>query len=396
MKRIFSNFSLVVMILAGFFRIARGDVLDSWTTNQITTNSFGLSHVVYGSGRYVAVGEQSDSGGIYSSEDGLLWTFRAMDPSAWGLTLSYAYGRFTGVSSGGVAASSTNGINWTFSDPLSSIFAYNRYFPGDITYGNGLFVVVGDTNGVGNIVTSPDGINWTPRATDVPPGGHIASAVYGAGKFVAVGIDGYEYTSATDTGVWVLSIIPGGSQISYCNGLFIVPLNAQTNLLSIDGINWSAKCTGITYSFGKVTYGNGLFISAKTGVLVTSSDGTNWIQYPNPLPGDGLKDASLATDGFRLTSIAGVYTNGGLPNAYNGFVYASDVLVGVRQTNGPAQIALSGLVGRDYQIQSADVLTVGSGNWSTNVMLRLTNTLYVWTDPAATNASRFYRGVLLP
>jgi hypothetical protein len=66
-------------------------------------------------------------------------------------------------------------------------------------------------------------------------------------------------------------------------------------------------------------------------------------------------------------------------------------------TNNPSpKIAISGLVGRNYQIQSADVLTAGSNNWRTNAALQLTNTPYVWADTTATNSVRFYRGVLLP
>ena len=394
MKPIGFFFPLTSFFLLICVCFVRGDVLEYWTTNQITTNHFGLSHVAYGNGRYVAVGDYSDSGGVYSSDDGLSWTFRAMDPNAWGLNLSYANGRFTGVSPWGIVASSINGINWTFSYLPSSFF--DLYVKGDVTYGNGLYVVVGDTNGVGNIVTSADGVNWTPRAINMTPGGHIGSVVYGAGKFVAIGNDGYEYVSSTGTDVWLRSTIPGGSQIGFANGLFIVPLNSQTNLLSADGISWSAVSTGITNSFGKVNYGNGIFMSAKTGALVTSTDGTNWIQFANPLPGDGSKDVTLATDGSRLVTVSGAYAYGGLPNAYNGFAYTSDVLVAVRLTNGPSQIALSGLVGRQYQIQSADALTVDSNRWCTNMMLQLTNQLFVWTDSAATNPAKFYRGVLLP
>jgi hypothetical protein len=62
----------------------------------------------------------------------------------------------------------------------------------------------------------------------------------------------------------------------------------------------------------------------------------------------------------------------------------------------PSPVALSGLVGRNYQIQSADMLTAGANTWRTNATLQLTNTPIVWTDATATNSARFYRGVLLP
>jgi hypothetical protein len=71
-------------------------------------------------------------------------------------------------------------------------------------------------------------------------------------------------------------------------------------------------------------------------------------------------------------------------------------LSGIRFTNNPSRrIALSGLVGRNYQIQSTDALGASS-NWRTNATLQMTNAAIVWTDNTATNLSRFYRTVLLP
>ena len=376
----------------------QADVLDHWTTKQITTNSFGLHHVVYGNGRYVAVGEFLDAGGIYTSEDGLNWTLRFSDMNSWGLTLNFSSNHFAGVGGWGVVDVSSNGIDWVSAFLPSDFFDLYGGGGNAITYAKGVYVTVGDTNGVGNILTSPDGATWTSRSSSPSPGGRISSVVYGAGKFVAVGNnDGFEYTSSTGIGIWSKSSIPGGSQISYANGLFIVPLNTRTNLLSTLGIDWTAISTGITNSFGSVIYSHGLFISARAGVLVTSTNGTNWISYPQSLPGDWAYDDSLATDGARLVAVKGVYTNNGLFMAYNSFVFTSDVLVSVRTTNAPSQeIVLSGLVGRNYQIQSADVLTAGSDNWCTNMTLQLTNTPYLWTDATATNAQRFYRAVLLP
>jgi hypothetical protein len=154
---------------------------------------------------------------------------------------------------------------------------------------------------------------------------------------------------------------------------------------------------------GKVNFGNGLFmaqcgISIAGSYLATSIDGTNWIQYARPLPNFWTSsydlpdpDFSLATDGTRLVAVG---ATGSFPA--NSSIYTSDVLVGVRMTNTlSCQVALSGLVGRNYQIQSVDALSVGSNNWRTNATLQLTTTPYVWTDTTATN-SRFYRGVLLP
>jgi len=64
------------------------------------------------------------------------------------------------------------------------------------TYGNGLFVAVGDR---GTIITSPDGTHWTPRNSTTTQ--WLLSVSYGGGTFVAVGDAGTLLTSA-DGLVW--------------------------------------------------------------------------------------------------------------------------------------------------------------------------------------------------
>ncbi len=376
----------------------RADFLDNWMTNQITTNSFGLHHIVYGNGIYVTVGELGDSGGFYTSGDGVNWKLQYSEPNSWGVTLDYSAGHFTAVAphSGGFNAAdvSSDGTNWT----TYLFYQYGFLFtPSAITYGNGLYVVVGSTNNnhVGSIATSPDNVTWTPASFEPSAGGSIASVVYSPDydMFVALGNnDGYEYEYYNDGGPWYRYNIQGGNKIYYGNHFFIVPLNNQTNLI-YDGNFWSAEPTGLTNMLGKVTYGHGVFM-AQCGVsLATSTDGTNWFNYAKPLPNSKTSgyDDSLATDGSRLVAVGAA----GYPYA-NSFVYTSGPLVGVGMNNNlTPNVTISGLVGRKYQIQSSDALGV-ENNWRTNATFQLTNTPIVWTDSTATNSARFYRGILLP
>ena len=398
--------AFIAVLLNGLLVIAQADVLGNWTTNQITTNSVGLRHIVYGNGLYVATGEFLDGGDIYSSEDGFNWTLRFSDLNSWGLSLNYSGGHFCGVGGWGTVEVSADGTNWNSGAIPPFFFDPRAADPNgqSIIYGNGWYVTAGDTNGVGNILISRDGKTWIPSKILPAPGGRIANVVYGDGKFVAIGNnDGLEYTSS-DGFTWTRSGIPGGDTISYANGVFIVPLNNKTNLVSTDGIAWSANATGLTNTIGRVTYSHGLFIALSgipelAGHLATSNDGTNWIEYATPLPNlpngrFGWEDVSLATDGTRLVAVSSMYD--GIPY-YDSYIYTSDVLVGIELTNSPSQqIILSGLIGRNYQIQSADALTASSNNWRTNVTLQLPSTPFFWTDATATNSQRFYRAVLLP
>ena len=58
-----------------------------------------------------------------------------------------------------------------------------------VTYGNGRFVAVG----IGDILTSPDGVSWTARASGTS--NYLNGVTYGNGRFVVVGNFGTILTS---------------------------------------------------------------------------------------------------------------------------------------------------------------------------------------------------------
>ena len=59
-----------------------------------------------------------------------------------------------------------------------------------VTYGNGLFVTVGQS---GTILTSPDGTSWTERTSGTS--NKLYGVTYGNGLFVTVGYSGTILTS---------------------------------------------------------------------------------------------------------------------------------------------------------------------------------------------------------
>jgi hypothetical protein len=67
-------------------------------------------------------------------------------------------------------------VTWTPRTSGTSDVLYN------VTYGNGLFVAVGD---YGTILTSPDGVTWTPQTSGTSYS--LRGVTYGNGLFVAVG-----------------------------------------------------------------------------------------------------------------------------------------------------------------------------------------------------------------
>jgi hypothetical protein len=208
------KYLLIWVLLVSACSSARPDVLDNWTTNQISTNTADFHHIVYGNGIYVVVGQYSDYGAFYTSVDGLHWKLQYTEPNSWNVTLNYSAGHFAGVCMGlgsGVVDVSSDGTNWTTT--LFSGSGNPSFNLAAITYGNGLYAIIGSTNNIGIILTSPDGVTWTFRKANASPVGHINYITYGANKFVAIGNnDGYEYTSsAPGFGMtWTQRAIPGG------------------------------------------------------------------------------------------------------------------------------------------------------------------------------------------
>jgi hypothetical protein len=106
-----------------------------------------------------------------------------------------------------------------------------------VTYGNGLFVAVGES---GTILTSPDGITWTDRSSGVTV--YLNGVTYGNGLFVAVGQSGAILTSP-------------------------------------NGITWTNRSSGVTNNLYGVTYGSGLFLAAGGSGMIVTLYSSNFGKY---------------------------------------------------------------------------------------------------------------------
>lgn len=374
------------------------DILANKSTTRITSK-YKIDGICYGNGVYVATAEHYDSGYIFTSTDGISWSTNSAS-LYWGAKLKYLDDRFVGVGSYGTVLLSTNGTNWM----VQSVQLDDNPF-GDITYGNGLYVKCGASNGVAAILTSPDALTWTMRSPGSSPAGAICSIAYGlvgsTPTFVAIGNnDGNEYYSTSGTS-WVHRLISsGGRQVSFANGLFIIPISAQYNLISTGGLAWRQMATGLTNQMESIFYANQIYWGSAGGYLVTSKNGTNWQQYANPLP-TSLVFAGLqanypvfATDGNRIMGVGSIPYDS-WNNFYYGYSYLSEPLVELAASNSiPGHLKVSGLVGRTYQIQSSSSLESG-GQWTTNGTITLTNYTDLFVDPAGVG-NRFYRAAIMP
>jgi hypothetical protein len=214
------------------------------------------------------------------------WTFRYSETGLSGNpAITYGNNQFVAVGGRpGTILTSPDGIDWTRRASGTTDWLYN------ITYGNNQFVAVGR-----QILTSPDGINWTCRASGYDNGMgdpySIYGIAYGNNAFVAVGsavhffnpFFGQTYIILTSpdginwTGdYWGASIL-GLYAIAFGNSMFVA--GSVFISTSPDGIDWTRRASGTTDGLMNITYGNNQFVVVgRNGVVLSSPDGITWTQ----------------------------------------------------------------------------------------------------------------------
>jgi hypothetical protein len=247
-------------------------------------------------------GNLESHGDLYSK--GLYWTTR----QTFGAGLQYksvAFGNglFVGVADGGTTANdvvtSPDGINWT-THTITNAVTWTG-----VTYGNGMFVAVAqDGTTAQQIMSSPDGINWTPQTS--PVANKWVSVTYGNGTFVAVASNGTvadQVMTSVDGVTWNAQTIANTetwADVTYGNGLFVAIASTGGGTKSImtspDGITWTWRASQDPAIDGNlpaaITYGNGLFVVvynyAGGSKVQTSPDGINWT-YRNSVGASGIQ-----------------------------------------------------------------------------------------------------------
>jgi hypothetical protein len=241
-----------------------------------------------------------------------------------------------------------------------------------------------------NIYTSPDGITWTPQRSvlKVNDSQFIFDVAYGAGQFVAVDGTHHIYTSTTGTSWFRVSNSLAGSQVSFCNTFFLIPVGPGTNLISTDATTWSVVTNNTGATFGRVAFGDGCYVALAYPCIFSSTDGTNWISHSAPLP---QYPTTVIYQKLRFLALTG-NNNDYFPSSTINF---SDPLVGVKMTFAfPPTLNISGVSNRNYRIDQRTELPTGAWQPATNFTLG--NSPMIWTNAQSTNARQYYRAVLLP
>lgn len=179
---------------------------------------------------------------------------------------------------------------------FSDAYEYNSGACYDKT--QGIMIILGQSGSV--LVSKDEGRTFTEKQ-DVTSSG-LNSAVFGNGKFVAVGSKNVLAYSEDGGDTWTAGRVitspfttPGGTTVSsvndiswssvlYGNGVFVALSSSHSiSAYSYDGITWtvSADINVLTYyqNLMVASYGNGKFICYGSSEVHVSSDGISWTSH---------------------------------------------------------------------------------------------------------------------
>jgi len=421
-----------------------------WSIGAMPTNT-PLKAVAFGNGTYVAAG---DGGVTYKSADAISWE-RVTTPNVHDIrSLTFGADQVTAVADAGRILASSNSVNWTDQclGPDVDLYAIVKGPPGyvavgedalqfssdrvnwtvisasrklhHVTYANGLYVAVGKR---GLILTSPDGLTWTERASGVnqyiehviwannrfvavgeaglmttstnginwtalppPTLGDLEDVTYGNGMFVAVGgyfgVGGAIATVLTSTNGIVWQDQPSvaffgvrARGVTFGNGKFVLVGNDGLTAVSTNGKSWS-DAFQLWENFRSVTYTAGRFVAVgNDGLVMSSLDGTVW-NYQRCPASMNLRDVQTVEDGVIVLGS-------------NGAILKSDLLqpqLFGHKNGGGFELNVRGGFAAQYQLQSSTDLL----NWS-NIMAYSNSAPMHYLDPSGA-PRRFYRLVPAP
>ena len=280
---------------------------ENWVRKTI--QNFYPSSVVYAEdlGLFVAVGNDSNNGCIYSSKDGSIWVLRFTGGRYLkAICYSKKLHKFVAMGNSGGVATSSDGISWGGFTIVSKTF-------NGITYAEdlGLFVAVGDNGSYGCIYSSEDGENWTDRTSGNIVKQFAVTYSEELGLFISVG-SGYLYKSVDGiswTGTNVTYFYYG---IIYCKErkLFYMVGASGRIVTSPDGTNWNSETSGVMSRLNCIVYSEeqNRFVVGGVGVnLLIYYTKENQIQNMDEITDMNL-NLSIGDNQFRLAKDAGNFS----------------------------------------------------------------------------------------
>jgi hypothetical protein len=240
-----------------------------------------LQSVAFGGNRFVAVG---DSGAIWTSDDGgNTWINYPRDPAIMFTSAAFGDSAFviggrTMTGAGGGAAkilTSADGQNWSEQSGDLEVDKWQYVYPAALCYGNGKFVAGGNsTGGTGDggglrhtgYAAGSTGKFWT--VAEATKSYRIMSVTYANDKFVALGstTSGNVLLTSVDGVSWtpmpLPAVVRGAKSATYAKGYYLVAADSGNIYGSQDGLDWSPQRKVTNRNLNTVYFGNNVVFAA--------------------------------------------------------------------------------------------------------------------------------------
>ena len=393
--------SSIIIVGDGTNDIARSSDGDTWTAGALPggmssagEKSIAFGNVSVGVNRYVVISDD-DRDVAYTEDAGQNWTLTTNALSAVGFdSITFGKGLYVAVSSGTTSASySDNGVTWT-DVVLPGTVA------GNITWGNGKFIVVGGTNGV---MYSLDGVNWYDpelpgqgTGLTLPLTATERQVAYGQGVFVITSDDTDEVQYSQDGLYWQAYTLTGGAvtggfnAVAFGNpekaGVFSILPNASGTAARYANIGATARARAGTaneqiFEFRLYEPGSG-YSSAPT-ITITDPNNTEDVTTVVRIGTGALANPTYVNRGSGYTSSTAsldtLNSNGSADFLQSGQYIAVRRLT-ERPVNG-SNVEFAGQSGTFYKLVST-VSFIGTNDGSYTAFLQLSPEVTITDAPA--------------
>lgn len=298
---------------------------DTWTVRSPAPTGNRVGSFAYGNGLLVGVGERGD---IVTSPDGVTWTERESGTTTdYFSRVVYGAGRFVAVGSSTIATSA-DGITWTLQSAPTPLY--------DLAFGNGIYVAIAapaSDGGNRRFLTSTDGTTWTLRANVLNP----SRVLFTNGVFVAPDALGHVLASTDGVNWTAATVLASATSLPYFaagNNRFLISYGRGA-YLSTDGVTWrdvtahipddslpagytaTVPDLGTQSTFG---FGGGFFYLQQSryaqnpGAQYRSADGETWTRLtsvPFSLDFSTLGSGGGVTVATEITQLYGGSANSG-------------------------------------------------------------------------------------
>ncbi|ETT73028.1 hypothetical protein C173_13312 [Paenibacillus sp. FSL R7-277] len=272
LKKYFSLLLVISLVWTGAFPVYAGSTDNgeaSWDNVGPLPDDINVNGVAIGSDTLVAVGE---AGSIVTASSPSTWAVgnSGVSEDLNSIIHKGAGGEFVAVGDNGILLTSTDGVSWTPSDG-SAGFNWNG-----VSYGDGTLVLVGDSGMI--MIKNDNRPDWEIvfSATNE----NLNAVAYGNGKFVAVGDngtvvmskDGSDWTKVTSKTTNKLN------GITFGGGMFVAVGASGTIITSPESSKGAAKVLESKVNLNGITFGNSIFMAAGDGgkVFSTTDLGQTW------------------------------------------------------------------------------------------------------------------------